>query len=75
MLFNNGLSSETFNSIKLEISINSSICLSSAILDTVIKYLDLGYIKIKYLNNNTIYFTWISVRVALMILDINNVIN
>ncbi len=57
MLFNNGLSSETFNSIKLEISINSSICLSSAILDTVIKYLDLGYIKIKYLNNNTIYFT------------------
>ena len=57
MLFNNGLSSETFNSIKLEISINSSIFLSSAILDTVIKYLDLGYKKIQYLNNNTIYFT------------------
>ena len=57
MLFNNGLSSETFNSIKLEISINSSIFLSSAILDIVIKYLDLGYKKIKYLNNNTIYFT------------------
>ena len=57
MPFNNELSSETFNSIKLEISINSSIFLSSAILDTVIKYLDLGYKKIKYFINDSIYFT------------------